>query len=154
VPTGTEIVEAHYIRVSGRGGQLPSLDTQQKELAAACAQAGHIMGTVYRDIGSGLSERRRGLTRALDCASQHRFQVLRVTHADRLSRFGVAYIQRSLDAYGVRLVVQHPNPSSGADELLADFMSLVASFAGRLYGQRSADNKRRLLTQTEQQITT
>jgi predicted site-specific integrase-resolvase len=29
--------------------------------------------------------------------------------------------------------------------LVADFVALVASFSGRLYGQRSAEAKRRLL---------
>jgi predicted site-specific integrase-resolvase len=31
------------------------------------------------------------------------------------------------------------------DELLADFMSLVSTFAGRMYGLRSKEARRRLL---------
>ncbi|MGW1910186.1 hypothetical protein ACWCQS_05310 [Streptomyces sp. NPDC002076] len=38
----------------------------------------------------------------------------------------------------------------GRDELLEDFVSLVITFAGRLYGMRSAENRRRLLVESGQ----
>lgn len=42
--------------------------------------------------------------------------------------------------------------TGGHDELLADFVSLVATFAGRLYGLRSAANRKRLLTETTEHL--
>jgi putative resolvase len=39
----------------------------------------------------------------------------------------------------------HPKRSGGREELLDDFSSLVAVFAGCLYGMRSAGARRRLL---------
>lgn len=95
--------EAHYVRGSGRGDHHPSLRAQEAALAAAAAGP---VARVYRDVGSGLSERRRGLTRLLDAASRHEFELVRVTHADRLSRFGVSYLERLLAAYGVELVIE------------------------------------------------
>ncbi|MBT2394534.1 hypothetical protein [Streptomyces sp. ISL-100] len=44
----------------------------------------------------------------------------------------------------------HPKKLGGPDELLEDFISLVTTFAGRLYGMRSAEARRRLLTETGQ----
>jgi predicted site-specific integrase-resolvase len=52
--------------------------------------------------------------------------------------------------YGVTVEVLHPKKPGGRDELLEDFVSLVTTFAGRLYGMRSADARRRLLTETGQ----
>ena len=44
--------EALYIRVSGRGDQMPSLESQEKELRASAQ--GKVI-TVYRDVGSGFA---------------------------------------------------------------------------------------------------
>jgi predicted site-specific integrase-resolvase len=46
--------------------------------------------------------------------------------------------------------VLHPRKRGGRDELLADFGSLVTTCAGRLYGMRSAQNRRRLLAESGQ----
>ena len=73
--------------------------------------------------------------------------MVRVTHQDRLARFGIAWLCALLARDGVRVEVLHPKGSAGGvEELLADFMFLVATFAGRMYGIRSREAKRRLLT--------
>jgi putative resolvase len=41
--------------------------------------------------------------------------------------------------------VLHPKAQGGREELLEDFVSHVTTFAGRLYGMRSAAARRRLL---------
>jgi predicted site-specific integrase-resolvase len=46
--------------------------------------------------------------------------------------------------------VLYPKKLGGRDELLEDFVSLVTTFAGRLYGMRSAGNRRRLLAESGQ----
>lgn len=76
--------------------------------------------------------------------------VVRVTHEDRLARFGVGWLKRLFAVYGVTVEVLHPKKLGGRDELLEDFVSLVTTFAGRLYGMRSADNRRRLLAESGQ----
>jgi putative resolvase len=76
--------------------------------------------------------------------------VVRVTHEDRLARFGAGWLRRLFGVYGVTVEVLHPKKPGGRDELLDDFVSLVTAFAGRLYGMRSADARRRLLTETGQ----
>jgi putative resolvase len=49
-----------------------------------------------------------------------------------------------------RLGVLRPKKSGGGDELLEDFVSLVTTFAGRLYGMRSAQARKRLLVEAGQ----
>jgi predicted site-specific integrase-resolvase len=76
--------------------------------------------------------------------------VVRVTREDRLVRFGVGWLKHLLSVYGAILEVLHPKKLGGRDELLEDLVSLVTTFAGRLYGMRSAENRRRPLAESGQ----
>ena len=103
---------------------------------------------MFKDRASGLRENRPGLSRlVVVAAADGEFTVVRVTHEDRLGRFGVAWLGALLARDGVTVEVLHPQGSAGGvEELLADFMSLVSTFAGRMYGLRSREARRRLLT--------
>jgi excisionase family DNA binding protein len=140
-------LEALYVRVSGSSGQESSLETQEKELRAT--SDGEVV-RVFKDRSSGLREDRPGLNRLLQLVADGSVTVVRVTHEDRLARFGVGWLKRLFAVHGVTLEVLHPKKLGGRDELLEDFISLVAAFAGRLYGMRSADARRRLLAESGQ----
>ncbi len=141
---------AGYVRVSGTTGPESSFEAQAAELRA---RFGTRLVAVYQDRGSGLRERRRGLERVLKDAEEGRFEVLAVTHADRLARFGTTWLERLLLRDGVRLAVLHEQGAAGGmPELLEDFLSLVTTFAGRMYGIRSAEAKRRLLEQASEEV--
>jgi excisionase family DNA binding protein len=136
-------VEVAYVRVSPAAGQETSLAAQEEEL-----RRGSVTGVakVYKDRASGLRENRPGLGKLLADAGAGRFTVVRVTHEDRLARFGVGWITALLARDGVTVEVGHPKGSAGGvEELLADFMSLIATFAGRMYGIRSRQARQRLL---------
>jgi excisionase family DNA binding protein len=135
--------EALYVRVSGTTGQESSLVAQEEQLRATATAE---VVTVFKDKASGLRENRPGLNRLLKAAASGDFTVLRVTHQDRLARFGTAWLTALLARDGVTVEVLHPKGSAGGvEELLGDFVSLVATFAGRMYGIRSREAKRRLL---------
>ncbi|MGW5464446.1 IS607 family transposase [Streptomyces sp. NPDC003996] len=140
-------LELLYVRVSGSSGQESSLEAQEAELRAT--STGEIV-KVVRDRGSGLKENRPGLNRVLTMVSDGSVTVVRVTHEDRLARFGVGWLKRLFAVYGVTVEVLHPKKLGGRDELVEDFVSLVTTFAGRLYGMRSAENRRRLLAESGQ----
>ncbi|MEU6713279.1 hypothetical protein ABZ897_17500 [Nonomuraea sp. NPDC046802] len=59
---------------------------------------------------------------------------MRATHQDPLARFGVGWLTHLLAVYRVRLEVLEPRKSGGREELLEDFVSVVTTFASRLYG--------------------
>ena len=140
-------LELLYVRVSGSSGQESSLGAQETELRAT--STGEIV-KVVRDRGSGLKENRPGLNRVIAMVSDGSVTVVRVTHEDRLARFGVGWLKRLFAVYGVAVEVLHPKKLGGRDELLEDFVSLVTTFAGRLYGMRSAENRKRLLAESGQ----
>src|SRR5919108_2969382 len=137
--------EVLYVRVSGSSGQESSLAAQEEELRAASTGEVVKVVKVVEDRGSGLRENRPGLNRVLAMVSDGSVTVVRVMHEDRLARFGVGWLKRLFAVYGVTVEVLHPSRLGGRDELLEDFVSLVTTFAGRLYGMRSAENRRRLL---------
>ena len=142
--------EALCVRVSGSSGQGSSLEAQEHELRETAG--GTVVG-VYKDRASGLRENRPGLARLLRDAGLGKFDVVRVTHEDRLARFGVMWITALLERDGVRVEVMHAKGSAGGmDELLSDFMSLVASFSGRMYGIRGQAQKARLLCAARDEI--
>ena len=83
-------------------------------------------------------------------ASNDSATVVRAAHSDRLARAGVDWLKRLFAVYGVKVDTLHPKKLDGRDEPLEDFVSLVTTFAGRLYKMRSAKNRRRLLAKSDQ----
>jgi predicted site-specific integrase-resolvase len=106
---------------------------------------------VFRDRASGLREDRPGLDKMLAAVAAGQVTVVRVTHEDRLARFGAGWLRQLLAVHGATLEVLHPKATGGRDELLEDFISLVTTFAGRLYGLRSAESRSRLLAEAGRQ---
>jgi len=144
-----ERVEALYCRVSGSTGQESSLANQEQMLRDS--SSGTVF-RVYRDRRSGLRESRRGLDRLLDDAAEGRFTVVRVVWRDR-ARFGVAWIERYLSVCGVSVEALHDRgDKSLLEELMDDFMALLASFSGRFYQLRSKRNHQRLLDAASERL--
>lgn len=108
---------------------------------------------VYRDRASGLNENRKGLARLLDDAEEGRFDRVAVTAKDRLSRFGASYLQRHLAFLGIDLIVLDGEREKGMmDELMDDFMALLASFSGRFYKLRSIEHEKLLLDRARERL--
>ncbi|UPK63178.1 recombinase family protein [Rhodococcus pyridinivorans] len=129
--------------MSGSAGQESSLANQEAMLRESATGAVY---RVYKDRGSGLREKLAGLDRLLDDAARGHFTVVRVVWRDRLARFGVVWIERYLSVVGVTVeVLREQGEISLAEELMDDFMALLASFSGRFYRLRSKQNQRRLL---------
>ena len=128
-----------YGRVSSRRqAQEGELDRQMSVLRDR-AQARQIAGE-FSDVASGLSDRRSGLRGALRACLSPEVTELWVTHFERLARFGVGVIEQLLTAHGVQVVVIGEElglSDSAESDLVRDMLSVVTSFSGRLYGQRS-----------------
>ena len=60
------------------------------------------------------------------------------TYPDRLARFGLKYIERHLNYCGVSVEYIKPKKQKEPrEELKEDLISIITSFAGKLYGMRS-----------------
>ena len=131
-------VIALYGRVSGHE-QKEDLQQQVQQLEqwALVARTGQKTVTLT-DIGSGLGTERKSLQRLLELVQDYQVAEVVVTFSDRLTRFGLSYLQALFSGYGVTLTVLHPDEDKTLDqELTDDLLAILASFAGRLYGVRS-----------------
>ena len=131
-----------YGRVSGHEQQADlQRQVQQLEQWALVARTGQKTVTLT-DIGSGLGTERKSLQRLLALVQDYQVAEVVVTFSDRLTRFGLSYLQALFSGYGVTLTVLHPDEEQTPEqELTEDLLAIIASFAGRLYGVRSRKQK-------------
>ena len=106
----------------------------------------------YKDGGSGLNENRKSLNKMIRDGKKDQFDIIYVTHLDRLSRFGIKYLKLLFDEYDIEIIAAHDDKKSSEEELLSDFMNLIASFAGKFYRLRSADAQKRLLHRAGEEL--
>lgn len=98
---------------------------------------------ILKEVGSGLNDKRPNLLKLIDMVLTDKVNNIYITYKDRLTRFGYNYIETICKAKGVSIVVLQNdiNTRTVHEELLEDMMSLITSFAGKLYGMRSNKNK-------------
>lgn len=128
----------------GQAGE--DLERQVSYLASYAAAKGYRVVEVLRDVASGLNARRKGLLRLFKLVEGRDVDVVLITYKDRLTRFGFEYIEEFFSSMGVRIeAVFGEEPKGAAQELVEDLISIVTSFAGRIYGMRS--HRKTLLVQ-------
>lgn len=143
----TPQASAHYCRASD--GNKARLATQEEQLAEKYGEPDYLI----KDRASGLNEKRNGLWRMIELAKQGKITTIRVTQKDRLTRFGYLYLEELFAAYGVEIVVAFAKEDKSlAEELMQDFMSLIASFAGKFYRLRGYEQQKELLATAAENI--
>jgi len=144
LPVSKEVRAVIYARVSP--SQRGDLEGQVQYLRQYCSSKGYKVIDVLSDIASGLKADRRGLLKLLDYVTNRQVDVIVVAYRDRLTRFGLEYLEYFLRQYGVRVeAVLGEEPKDSHQELLEDLVEVVSSFAGRLYGVRS--RRKRMLVE-------
>ena len=59
-----------------------------------------------------------------------------VEYRDRLARFGFAYLETFLHAFGVRVVVMEQTVKGDQQELVEDLIAITTAFSARIVGKR------------------
>lgn len=131
----TERGAAIYARVSS-SDQRADLDRQVARLTQHAVRQGLRVATVVAEVGSGMNGSRAKL---LSLLRRGDFDVLVVEHRDRLSHFGLDYLEAALTVSGRRVQVVEQNEFE--DDLVRDMCEVLTSFCARLYGRRSAKCK-------------
>lgn len=93
---------------------------------------------VIQDIGSGLNDNRKGLTKVINLVQQGKVKRIFVSYKDRLTRFGFNYIKMICDYNGTEIVIvnRECDDKTVSEELAEDIISIIHSFSGKLYGMR------------------
>ncbi len=127
-----------YARVSSsKQREQGDLDRQVELLKKYANEMGYIIVDIITDVGSGLKEERRGLKKLLGIATNGRVDVVLITYRDRLTRFGYKYLQFFFKEHGVRIEEVLHEEKEPLEELVEDFLAIIVSFAGKIYGKRS-----------------
>ena len=134
-----------YARVSS-ADQKEDLERQVEYLTNYAMAKGYKVVEVLKDVASGLDIQRKGLLKLFKLVESRSVDVVLVTYKDRLTRFGFEYLEEFFSAMGTRIeVVFGEEPKGATQELVEDLISIVTSFAGKIYGMRS--HKKTLLVQ-------
>jgi len=127
-----------YARVSSsKQKEQGDLDRQVGLLEKYANEQGYIIVDIITDVGSGLKEERRGLKKLLKMVANGKVDVVLITYRDRLTRFGYKYLQFFFEKHSVRIKEVLHEEKEPLEELVEDFLSIIVSFAGKIYGKRS-----------------
>jgi predicted site-specific integrase-resolvase len=100
---------------------------------------------VITDIASGLNFKRKGLLALLDLIEKGHVATVVVTYKDRLARFGVDLIERTIKKHGATLHVvqcQETHDPSDPSELAEDLLVVCNYFVAKNNGLRAAALRR------------
>ena len=128
-----------YARVSS-SRQREDLQRQQAYLANFVQQQQWTLLKAYRDIGSGLNDKRHALLQMLKDLPVFQPDVIVCSYEDRLARFGTTIIKTICEIFGTKLIFvkKEDKTASLNDQLVTDVIAVITSFAGRLHRRRRA----------------
>lgn len=106
--------------------------TQVNRLVDFCLANGWVVDSIVKDLGSGLNDNRKELTKLLKDPTVKRIVVER---EERLTRFGFHYLEILAELEGFEIVVANKTPDDDKEDLLADFRKTIAYFCERLYSR-------------------
>lgn len=143
-----ELKLAHYVRDSQ--GNQERLERQKEKLVEAFGEP----IKTYQDKASGLNENRKGLARLVRDIRKGHYNAVAITAKDRLTRFGYAYLEELFEQNGCKILVLDDTltEKTAYDELIQDFMSLIASFSGKYYKLRGIKHEKMLLEKANSEL--
>jgi putative resolvase len=130
---------AIYARVSSaKQEQEGNLTRQAERLQSVAQERSYEMVALIQEQASGLNEKRKGLKKLFDLIDHQEIDLVLIEDPDRLVRFGYGYLEETFRWKQVRIeVVEPPKVQTPTEELVADVLSIVTVFSGRLYGSRA-----------------
>lgn len=131
-----------YARVSSSTNKA-SLEGQIERMRLYAMAKGYVVVDEIEEIASGLNENRRKFNSILERTD---YDILLAEHKDRLIRFGYKYIEILLRNKGQKIeIINTSENKDKTQELTEDFISIVKSFCGRLYGANRKKKTREII---------
>ena len=133
-----------YARVSSHEQkQKGDLERQVGRISKYCVDKKYDIIETLDEVGSGMNEDRAKLKRVFKLVSEHKIDKVVVEHKDRLARFMVGFLQEFFSSHDVEIEwMSEILGKSYEQELVEDILSLMSSFSNKIYGRRSAENRR------------
>ncbi len=130
---------AIYARVSSaKQEQEGHLTRQVERLQRVAQEQSYEVVALIQEQASGLNEKRKGLKKLFHLIDHQEIDLVLIAYPDRLVRFGYGYLEETFRWKQVRIEgVDPPQVQTPTEELVADLLSIVTVFSGRLYGSRA-----------------
>lgn len=140
---------AAYCRVSSHEQKAKGdLERQKGRVLTHCVTKRYNVSHVFEEVGSGMTDTRAKMLRLFELATKGEISRVVVEHKDRLARFNFNIFQKFFESHGVTVEwIDDVLPKSYEAELVEDMVSLMASFSAKVYGKRSAENRKRKKTE-------
>jgi len=134
-----------YCRVSSHDQkQKGDLDRQKGRVLEYCLKNKYKVEYILEEVGSGMSDTRCKLNKMFKLVSGKKINRIVVEHKDRLCRFNFGIYRAFFESHGVKVEwLDDVLPQSYEAELVEDMLSLMATFSARIYGKRSAENRKK-----------
>lgn len=128
-----------YARVSThKQKESGDLDRQLSKVVMAIAGKNPQDLLMVSEVGSGLNDNRKELSKILNLVCDGKVNRVFVLHKDRLTRFGFNYLQLLCERNGttIEVISDELTNKTMQEELAEDIISIIHSFSGKLYAMR------------------
>ena len=120
-----------------------NLERQIERLLKWAKENNYEVVKVFKDVGSGINDNRKNFWNMMKYIKENNIPYLIVEFHDRLTRFGLKYIEALLREYGTKLIiVENKLSKDKMEELVEDLITIITSFTARIYGARSQKFKK------------
>lgn len=135
---------AVYCRTSSHEQkQKGDLERQKGRVLQYCVDKEYKVVETFEEVGSGMSDSRAKLKKLFKLIEEGKIDKVIVEHKDRLCRFMFEFLVCYFESHNVEIEwMSDVLGKTYEQELVEDILSLMASFSNRIYGKRSAENKR------------
>ncbi len=133
-----------YCRVSSHDQKKKGdLERQVGRVTKYCIKKDYTIIEILEEVCSGMSDNRPKLKKLFKLIENNEVDKVVVEHKDRLTRFMFNIFVSYFESYNVSIeYVEEILGKSYEEELVEDILSLMASFSSRIYGKRSAENRK------------
>jgi len=133
-----------YARVSFRKQDNDgNLKRQKERLIRFAEENNYEVVKVFQDVASGINDKRKNFWKMLNYVKENGIPYVIVEFPDRLTRFGLKFVEKLLEEYGARVVIVEEKMSKDKmEELVEDLITIITSFTARIYGARSQKFKK------------
>lgn len=140
-----EIRVATYARVSSHEQkQKGDLERQNGRVLAYCVKQKYKVVKSYEEVGSGMCDTRAKLRNLFTLVSEKQIDRVIVEHKDRLTRFNFQFLEDFFASHSVKIEwMEEVLGKRYEDELVEDMLTLMSSFSNKIYGKRSAENRKK-----------
>lgn len=135
---------AVYARVSSHEQkEKGDLERQTGRILKFCVEKKYNVIETFEEVGSGMKDDRPKLRRLFKLVESKKIDKVVVEHKDRLSRFMVGFLHDYFASHDVEIEwMSEILGTTYEQELVEDILSLMSSFSNRIYGRRSAENRK------------